>query len=143
MYRFVPLLFAVGCDLCGVLACAYKDDTAETGDDAVIPDYETDIQPIWNQYCVSCHGGDEPDEGLSLDLGPEELVSVRAQEAPWFSLVEPGNLGESYLWHKLLGSHETVYGRGDIMPPEGALPTGTILIIQDWMQGLDDSEAAE
>jgi hypothetical protein len=28
--------------------------------------YEWLIQPIWDQHCVRCHGGDEPDGGLDL-----------------------------------------------------------------------------
>lgn len=29
--------------------------------------YDRDIQPIFDQHCVSCHGGSSPDAGLALD----------------------------------------------------------------------------
>jgi hypothetical protein len=29
-------------------------------------DYMTDVQPIWDKYCISCHSGDSPKGGLDL-----------------------------------------------------------------------------
>jgi hypothetical protein len=33
---------------------------------AIVINYETHIQPIWNEHCVSCHGGGSPDADLDL-----------------------------------------------------------------------------
>jgi len=33
---------------------------------ARILDYETDVQPIWDEHCVRCHGSDTPDGKLDL-----------------------------------------------------------------------------
>jgi len=34
---------------------------------AIVINYATHIQPIWNAHCTSCHGGAAPDGGLNLD----------------------------------------------------------------------------
>ncbi len=48
-------------------------------------DYETDVQPVFDKYCVKCHSGDEPKGGLRLigdrtalfNVSYEQLVPAR------------------------------------------------------------------
>lgn len=50
--------------------------------------YETDVQPVWDKHCVSCHSGDQPKAGMSLsgewtrlfNVSYESLVPERRKE---------------------------------------------------------------
>lgn len=39
-------------------------------------DYDRQIQPIWNQHCVSCHGAEKQEGGLDLSGTPESTYCV-------------------------------------------------------------------
>ncbi|MFK7988436.1 MAG: MYXO-CTERM sorting domain-containing protein [Sandaracinaceae bacterium] len=57
-------------------------------------DFETDIMPIFEARCVSCHGGATPDAGLSLDraaadvTGLRDVVTATGEPATWHCLVQ-------------------------------------------------------
>jgi hypothetical protein len=34
--------------------------------ETTLPDFETHIQPIFDRYCISCHGSENPDAGLEF-----------------------------------------------------------------------------
>ena len=53
-------------------------------------DYETDVQPVFDKYCVKCHGGDEPKGSLRLTGDRTPLFNVSYEQ-----LVPPrrGGLG--------------------------------------------------
>lgn len=76
--------------------------------------HEADIVPIWQEVCgTSCHLLDD-DGGLTLAY--ENLVSVPSEDVPEMNRVEPGSLEDSYLWHKIEGTHLSVGGAGSTMP---------------------------
>ncbi len=59
--------------------------------------YKSDVQPIWDAKCVSCHGG-----GLSPTLTPE----VSYNELINGGYVNTDNPEDSELMQKLYGSHD-------------------------------------
>jgi mono/diheme cytochrome c family protein len=85
------------------------------------PSFSADIQPIFNQSCVACHG--------SLggwDASTYEAVINSGNNAP---VVIPGDGEASLLGQKVLGT-QTV---GAIMPPGGRLPPDEIQSIINWI----------
>ncbi len=49
--------------------------------------------------------------------------------------VEPGSPEDSYLWHKINGTHESVGGTGGQMPlNETPLDTATLTVIETWIR---------
>lgn len=76
--------------------------------------HDVDILPIWQETCgTSCHILDD-DGGLTLTY--DNLVSVPSEDVPTMNRVEPGSPDDSYLWHKLEGTHLDVGGAGSTMP---------------------------
>ena len=114
------------------------DETSadETGPLAV--DYEADVQPIWNGNCL-CHM--QNDEGvmqapvltLNADLSFGELVGTASEQLPSMDRVTPAQPEESYLWHKLQGTHLDVGGMGDSMPQVGQLQPDALAVIEAWI----------
>lgn len=79
--------------------------------------FERDIVPVLRDNCASCHlTGQEPG---GMKLHPRgayaSLVDVPSAESP-LARVKPGKPGESYLMHKLDGTHLDVGGQGERMP---------------------------
>ena len=110
--------------------------------------HATDIQPIWDRNCSGCHEGPNANRGLVLVAPgepPEKLwrnfVNVFAAEpvvtssAPF--LIRPFFPEESYLYHKLRGTHleADVGGTGQRMPVGGPpfLDEGTMHAIRSWI----------
>lgn len=101
-----------------------------TGEPAV--SYADEVEPILEANC-SCHI-DDVQAGLSLIDGYANLVEVSSTEAAGLSRVEPGAPDDSYLWHKLEGTHRSVGGTGNPMPaPAGGLAAGSLAIIEAWI----------
>lgn len=100
------------------------------------PDYSADIQPIWDARCTTaCHGGTVAAGGLRLNGDSHaELVAVSSSGLPSMHLVSPGDPANSYLWHKLMGSHQSVGGTGSVMPKNGGpLTQGQLDVIESWI----------
>lgn len=98
--------------------------------------YKTDVQPIIVRECSECHGGDRPKKGLDLSAGKgyASLVGKKATEVPELLLVAPGDLENSYLWHKL--QHRAKEGKG---MPRGIfssrkLPEKDLQVIREWIE---------
>lgn len=108
--------------------------------------HAADIQPIWDQHCVEgCH---EPSGTWALvDLSPEmAYISIVGETgtqtiSTGMNLIEPGSLDDSYLWHKLKGTHVEAGGSGVSMPANDDLTAGdplddaTLDIIAEWIEG--------
>lgn len=98
--------------------------------------FTKDIVPILKTRCVMCHlTGQEP---ANMKLAPKAayatLVGVKATETT-LARVEPGKPDQSYLVHKLEGTHATVGGTGERMPTGGApLAPEQIAVIRAWIQ---------
>jgi hypothetical protein len=96
--------------------------------------FARDVQPILQASC-NCHIDAAPAE-LSFIDAYANLVDVPSTEAPGLDRVEPGAPDDSYLWHKLSGTHVAAGGSGDPMPaPAGGLDAGSLATIEAWISG--------
>jgi hypothetical protein len=108
----------------------------ETG--VLVVDYEGDVQPIWNGNCL-CHMQNAsgmmqaPLLTLNAGLSYDELVGAASEQLPGMDRVTPGEPEESYLWHKLQGTHLDVGGMGDSMPQVGQLDAEDLAVIEAWI----------
>ena len=97
-------------------------------------DFARDVQPIFRQNCIGCHGPNKQNNGLRVDRRSSVLK-------PGSRRVQPGSSENSFLLHRLTGSE---YGMQ--MPPTGPLRPEQIQIIKTWIdQGAEwpDSLANE
>jgi len=83
--------------------------------------YPTDIQPIFDAKCVSCHGNREPDGGLKLtgdvtvyyntsyeELCKKQLAGPIIPEFTSFRQGDRGNYNGAFVPPKSLGSHKSI-----------------------------------
>jgi hypothetical protein len=99
----------------------------------ISPTFTNVQQQVFTISCTfsSCHGGPEPQMGLSLTAPAYmNLINAPAKEVPAQVLVKPGSPAESYLYQKL----------SDAMPPVGMqMPVGQPLdeprldLVQQWI----------
>lgn len=91
-------------------------------------DFGKDVQPIFRQSCVPCHGPAQQSSGMRLD---------RRSVALGRRGVVPGSSENSFLFHRISGSE---YGRQ--MPPTGPLRPEQIATIKTWIdQGAEWPDA--
>ncbi len=119
-----PVFFALFA--CAPLACSSSSPSAGASPESCAPasvSFASDVLPTFAANCTTgtiCHGqtGDPLVENLYLgamaggssadgDMVFAGLVNVRSLEAPAVSLVSPGSLAKSYLWHKVIGDQNT------------------------------------
>lgn len=94
--------------------------------------FAEEIQPILTANC-NCHIDGAP-MGLSMVDGYANLVNVASAEAAGLDRIEPGVLEDSYLWHKISGTHIAAGGEGNPMPaPDGGLDPALIATIEEWI----------
>lgn len=104
-----------------------------TGAGAV--DYVTDIQPIWDLKCVSCHvagGSAAMGPVLTSDKSYAAIVDVQSPTVA-LPLVAPGDVDGSYIWHKLNGTQADVGGSGSPMPLGTPLDAADLAKIEQWI----------
>ncbi|QDV47631.1 Planctomycete cytochrome C [Stieleria neptunia] len=94
--------------------------------DAVAIEFATDIEPIFHEHCLDCHGPDEQNSQFRLDRLAVLLAGGNSGEPA----VVPGNPDASYLLS--LVKHEEP---GWEMPPDGALSPDEIDLIEQWIRG--------
>jgi len=100
--------------------------------------YKKMIQPILNANCVFCHMSGAMQGGLTLEpgLSPRSLISVRSTESA-LMLIAPGKPEDSYLIHKLEGTHIQAGGTGASMPFSAETPlkleAKDIALIRHWV----------
>ena len=74
---------------------------------------------------------------MSLGAGQafSNVVNVAARQLPSMNRVTPNQPDNSYLVHKVQGTHLDVNGSGSRMPlGRSALSQSDILLIRDWIQ---------
>jgi hypothetical protein len=135
--------------LCLLPACDASSSDAETGSTESdsettgepAPDFDAEIQPILESACL-CHfsampGGDMTAPYLNFNAGfaVGELVDVDSVQVPSMKRVAPGDIDNSYLVHKLRGTHADVGGPADTdpMPPLAPLAEDDIMRIEAWI----------
>jgi len=85
-------------------------------------DFVRDVQPIFRQHCIGCHGPTIHQNGLRLD---RRHNAMRGGTGP---VIGPGNSAGSRLYFQLIGNTF-----GPQMPPTGALPPEEIATIKAWI----------
>lgn len=92
------------------------------------------VVPILNQRCVMCHVEGGALGGFSLYPDPwARLVGVASTQSP-LKLVEPGSPEKSYLYAKLLGTHDKAGGSGQRMPlQQDSLGAAELETIRQWI----------
>ena len=112
-----------------------SDTDTDTDTDADAPTHDADIQPIWDSSCSGCHTGGGSSGGMALDDGYTATVGVPSGELSTMNRVEAGDIDNSYLWHKLEGTHEDVGGSGAQMPKGSTLDADSLATIKAWIEG--------
>jgi hypothetical protein len=96
------------------------------------------VQKIFTSKCLNCHKGSEAEQGLELTAGDSYklLVDVDARQLRTMKRVKPFDSSQSYLYHKVNGTHEDVGGGGERMPrKEAPLSDAEIATIKNWIDG--------
>lgn len=98
--------------------------------------FSQEVMPILRTQCAGCHlTGDEPG-GMKLypAAAHQSLVGVPSAGSP-LQRVAAGNPNESYLLHKLQGTHLDVGGAGVRMPfAQAPLPEESLQLIRRWIE---------
>ena len=129
---------AISLFLLAGVACA-GDGTGLDGDDGGDEVTLSRVQPIFTGNCTfsGCHAGSSPAQGMSLVAGQafSNVVNVPAIELPTMNRVTPNQPDNSYLVHKIQGTHLDVGGSGSRMPLNlSPLSQSDIDLIRDWIQ---------
>ena len=101
-----------------------------------LPTFSGNVQPIFDDNCVSCHSGPTAPRGQDLSDGVsyDMIVNVASVELSTMDRIEPDDVDNSYMIHKLEGTQRTVGGSGVRMPAGGPyLDTATIDVIKGWI----------
>ncbi|MFN3200390.1 MAG: DUF1592 domain-containing protein [Bradymonadia bacterium] len=100
------------------------------------PTLDQVFQQVFLASCAPCHTGTALG-GLSLTNDGQLAERLKAPSAgvPAMPLVTPGSVDQSYLWHKVQGSHTDVGGGGEIMPPNQPLSDADKALLKAWIEG--------
>jgi ankyrin repeat protein len=101
---------------CGVFDASYSAQEPRT------IDFARDVQPIFKQSCVSCHGPIIHQNGFRLDRRSD------AMRGGTIAVIGPGNSEGSRLYLRLVGSEF-----GPQMPPFGELKPEEVATIKAWI----------
>ncbi|WP_373352956.1 c-type cytochrome [Pseudoroseicyclus sp. CXY001] len=117
---------------------------AAAAQNAATVDFEADVQRTFDRRCVACHNDRAPGSEMSLQAGSslDNILGVPSVELAGMNRVEPGNLEQSYLAHKLQGTHVEVGGSGERMPLGGRLRDAELEAIFAWIESLPPEEGA-
>ncbi len=113
------------------------DDDSVTGEDSGEPTWQR-VQELFAERCSRCHTSNVREELTDLDDyddGYEMLVERLSHQLPSMPLVSPSAPEESYLVHKLRGTHLEVGGEDDAMPPGNreSLNEEEIQLVEEWI----------
>jgi mono/diheme cytochrome c family protein len=88
-------------------------------------DYARDIQPIFQQHCLQCHGPDKQKSDLRVDSVPAMIEGGNSGPA-----LVPNKSTESLIVLAMLGSKTETVAK---MPPKGTVPPEQIARIKSWI----------
>lgn len=117
-----PLVLFAVLALTGATFPSARGAAAPASEPAPPPSYARDIAPLFQQWCVSCHGGDEPEGGLRLDSLAGVMRGGDAGPA-----VIPGDPEASLLVAKVERRHRPS------MPPRRKLPAEAVARLRAWI----------
>jgi hypothetical protein len=104
------------------LGSCYYDTFPEDNDNGPAPvdvSYANDIQPMWDNDCVSCHQGNIPPD-LTAAKSYNDLLNG--------GYVIPNDADNSVLYHSLFGSNGV-----SLMPPGAMWPSSSIKKVESWI----------
>lgn len=99
-----------------------------------------DVLPILSRDCTGadCHGSGFKAEDLDLETDAYKAIfKLKSSQQPKLMLVAPKSAKESYLWHKVSGTHKSdeVKGKGETMPlSRGMLEKKDLEKIKAWIE---------
>lgn len=101
--------------------------------------FSLQVQPILTDRCAfsGCHASTSPaaDQSLAEGLAYVNVHDIPSQELPSMDRVEPGEPDQSYLVHKIQGTHLDVGGTGLRMPRgQEPLSDDQIRLIRAWIE---------
>ena len=133
------LRVAIGVFLLASVACAGDGTGLDVDDGSGEVTLSGDVQPIFTGNCLfsGCHAGSSPQEGMNLGAGQafSSVVNVAARQLLSMNRVTPNQPDNSYLVHKVQGTHLDVGGSGDRMPQgRSPLSQSDIDLIRAWIQ---------
>jgi hypothetical protein len=102
-----------------------------------LPTFSGSVQPIFDAHCTSCHSGSMPPRGQDLSDGVSHdmIVNVASVELSTMDRIEPNDVDNSYLIHKIEGTQRDVGGSGVRMPAGGPyLSDAEIDTIKGWVE---------
>jgi mono/diheme cytochrome c family protein len=128
------LLHFVGTD-------AFRKAAPTSDAEAPAPTMSQVVENVFTPACGSCHVA----AGLGgLSLAGDDGLLARLLGAslglPTMPLVTPGRPSDSYLWHKVVGTHTDIGGSGSRMPPTEPLHTAELDLLRAWILSLDSSQ---
>jgi len=85
-------------------------------------DFQRDVQPIFRDHCVSCHGPEMQMNGFRLDRRADAMRGGTQTD------IGPHNADGSRLYHRLIGTNF-----GTRMPPGAPLSDAQIAIVRQWI----------
>jgi len=129
MYRFALPLASL------VLANAAMAQTDVCSAPTQSVRFSTQIQPLFDTYCVACHQDASPASALSLQKGTamNALRNNKTQESD-MPLLTPGEPEKSYLYRKLAATHVEAGGGGERMPLAGRMSAANITLVETWIR---------
>jgi mono/diheme cytochrome c family protein len=85
-------------------------------------DFQRDVQPIFRDHCISCHGPEMQMNGLRLDRRADAMRGGTQSD------IGPGNADGSRLYHRLIGNSV-----GAQMPPGRPLSDEQVEVVRQWI----------
>lgn len=111
----------------GVSGCDDLSALAETPK----VDIDQDIQPIFDNHCIGCHGPPNPIAFMDLTLGAQDIVEIPSFQFPELNRIEPGQISMSYLFFKINCSSQL---SGNRMPRDAPpLSLNEQALVRDWI----------
>lgn len=110
--------------------------------------YESVIQNIYDNTpgpglndCTNCHPGQTGAGGLGLGVGASHgtTVGVFSSQVGTMERVKAGDHSNSYLWHKINGSHGSVGGSGTGPMPQGGFPMDPTVDVNPTVPGVQNA----
>lgn len=96
--------------------------SAKSSQDPGKVDFRRDVQPLFRQYCIGCHGPAQQMNAFRLDRRRD------AMRGGTLAMIAPGNSQGSRFYLKLIGNQY-----GPQMPPTGALRPDQIAVLKAWI----------
>jgi mono/diheme cytochrome c family protein len=88
---------------------------------------------IFERHCGICHISTALG-GLDLTNDDGLLDRLKAASSAGMPLVTPGTVEQSYLWHKVVGTHAENGGSGEQMPPSTPLSESERNLLRSWIE---------